>query len=905
MAKKQQYVDFPFYEYLKHFYEENRARIRRSYNSLTKRFLDYNDPDKRVEAFLRRPQFEALEMYVFLKEYLDNRHLYEIFDDWHKKQGKFEGRIDVGINQKTGQFALFGPVEDNVGEDKQLYRQVFKQIKAFQQAYPNYIFALTMGLGKTILMATSIFYEFLLANKYPKDERYCHNALVFAPDKTVLQSLKEIQVFDKSLVVPPQNLSWLETHLKFYFLDNTGDALNAIEFSDFNIVISNTQKIILKRSHKELTPSELLFKDMDATYKAKSLNADYADLYGFDIDTDAGLIANQRFAKLTRLRQLGIYLDEAHHAFGSALEKDFLTKSATSLRVTINELAEHLREAGTQVVGCYNYTGTPFVNSRLLPEVVYAYGLKQAIDNQYLKKVCIKGFSNIKKQTKAFVREAIREFWDTHEGKRYEGMLPKFAFFASTIEELQKELRPAVEEVLAEMGIPINKALVNVGDDKITSNDDLREFKNLDTPASDKQFILLVNKGKEGWNCRSLFGVALHREPKSRVFVLQATMRCLRAIGEEQYAGQVFLAEENIRILEKELESNFRLTVDELTSAGDDKQSYEVRIVPPPVEVMVTRTRKLYNMREKEPREGLSLELDKIDYDKYKITVSERKIEDLSKKVKPDEDVTHIKEQRSFSELTLVAEIARYLNIQPSRVRAVLQSTREGMNTILRKVNEYNEILYDWIIPRLFQAFFEIEEYEKKVTEPVRLVKPPKKPDKRVSSTTMTGGLEAAYGSASITIGKVEEDFSIPYKIRSTPELTVRKNDPELAPYAQKSFHLDTYCFDSQPERAFFLKMIKDESVDKIWFTGMLTHGQSDFVVHYIDPETHALRSYYPDFLIRKKDGSYLIVEVKADFQVEDSVVMAKQQSARRMAEASEMEYRMVKATEAGRGIRL
>jgi len=905
MAKQQQYIDFPFYEYLNLFYRENRQQIRRSYNSLTRRFLDYNDQEKRAEAFLRKPQFEALEMYVFLKEYLDNRHLYEVFDDWHKKQGKFEGRSSAGINRKTGQFALFGPVEDNIEEDKQLYKQVFRQIKAFQQAYPNYIFALTMGLGKTILMATSIFYEFLLANKYPKDERYCHNALVFAPDKTVLQSLKEIQVFDKSLVVPPQNLSWLETHLKFYFLDNTGDALNAIEFSDFNIVISNTQKIILKRSHKELAPSELLFKDMGATYKAKSLNEDYADLYGFDIDTDAGLIANQRFAKLTRLRQLGIYLDEAHHAFGSTLEKDFLTKSATSLRVTINELAEHLKDAGTQVVGCYNCTGTPFVNSRLLPEVVYAYGLKQAISKQYLKKVRIKGFSNIKEQTKAFARQAIREFWETHEGKRYEDMLPKFAFFASTIRELQDELRPAVEEVLAEMGIPINKVLVNVGDDKITSNDDLREFKNLDTPASDKQFVLLVNKGKEGWNCRSLFGVALHREPKSKVFVLQATMRCLRAIGEEQYTGQVFLAEENIRILEKELESNFRLTVDELMNAGDDKLSYEVRIVPPPVEVMVTRTRKLYNMRELEPQEGLSLELGKIDYEKYKITVSERNIEDLSKKTKRDEDFTHIKEQRPFSELTLVAEIARYLNIPPSRVRAVLQSTQEGMAAILKGVNEYNEILYGWIIPQLFQAFFEIEEYEKKETVPVRLVKPPKKLDKRLSSSTMTGGLQPAYGSASITAGKFEEDLSIPYKIRSTPELTVRKGDAEMAPYALKSFHLDTYCFDSQPEREFFLKMIRDGSVRKIWFTGMLTHGQSDFVVHYIDPETHALRSYYPDFLIQKTDGSYLIVEVKADYQVEDAVVMAKQRSAQQMAEASRMEYRMVKATEAGRGIEL
>ena len=29
-------------------------------------------------------------------------------------------------------------------------------------------------------------------------------------------------------------------------------------------------------------------------------------------------------------------------------------------------------------------------------------------------------------------------------------------------------------------------------DGKITTNDDLREFKNLDTPNSEKQFILLV-----------------------------------------------------------------------------------------------------------------------------------------------------------------------------------------------------------------------------------------------------------------------------------------------------------------------------------------------------------------------------------------------------------------------------
>ena len=232
-------------------------------------------------------------------------------------------------------------------------------------------------------------------------------------------------------------------------------------------------------------------------YKAKATNKDYEDLYGFDIDTDKDLLSNQRFAKLTRLKQLGIYVDEAHHVFGSNLAKDFgLKKTSTSLRVTINELAQALSDAGSRVVGCYNYTGTPYVGKRLLPEVVYAYGLKEAIDNKYLKQVKIYGFENVKSQTKAFVKTAITEFWEKHKDLRYEGMLPKFAFFASSIDELQKELRPIVEEVLVDLDIPISKILVNVGDDKITSNDDIREFRNLDRPESEKQFILLVNKGK-------------------------------------------------------------------------------------------------------------------------------------------------------------------------------------------------------------------------------------------------------------------------------------------------------------------------------------------------------------------------------------------------------------------------
>jgi len=149
-------------------------------------------------------------------------------------------------------------------------------------------------------------------------------------------------------------------------------------------------------------------------------------------------------------------------------------------------------------------------------------------------------------------------------------------------------------------GIPTSRILVNVGDEKLTTNDDIREFNRLDTEGSEKQFILLVNKGREGWNCRSLFGVGLFREPKSKVFVLQATMRCLRSIGQAQHTGHVFLSDDNLNTLNDELQQNFRISADELQKTGKDKERVEIRVVEPPVKIKLVRVRKQYQMREKQ-----------------------------------------------------------------------------------------------------------------------------------------------------------------------------------------------------------------------------------------------------------------------------------------------------------------
>ena len=83
----------------------------------------------------------------------------------------------------------------------------------------------------------------------------------------------------------------------------------------------------------------------------------------------------------------------------------------------------------------------------------------------------------------------------------------------------------------------------------------------------------------------------------------------------------------------------------------------------------------------------------------------------------------------------------------------------------------------------------------------------------------------------------------------------------------------------------------------------MLTHGQSDFFIQYIDPESHTVRSYYPDFLFlrEEQDGTekYVIVEVKGDHQIDDAVVQAKKEFAHQIAVASGMEYQMIKSSDA------
>jgi hypothetical protein len=391
-----------------------------------------------------------------------------------------------------------------------------------------------------------------------------------------------------------------------------------------------------------------------------------------------------------------------------------------------------------------------------------------------------------------------------------------------------------------------------------------------------------VNKGREGWNCRSLFGVGLFREPKSKVFVLQATMRCLRAIGQAQHTGHVFLSDDNMNILNEELQQNFRISATELQMVASNKERVQVRVVEPPVKIKLVRVRKQYNVRKKTVTPGQVLFPELAARDKWQEMVERyRLLETQQEGLTPVDaaraassrtyDLTERREKQVFSRLSLVAEVARYINQSPLDVEFLLDTTKEGIDQLVEVVNEFNELLYDEVIPRLFQMLFELDETQKTEEHEVDLIKLP------------------SNGYYEVTAAKDKI-------VRSTDEVV--KDDER-----DKSFHLDTYCFDSNSERTLFWDLLREKRVKKIYFTGMLTHGQSDFFIQYIDPDSHTVRSYYPDFVFLRTEpnGSekYVVVEVKGDHQIDNAVVQAKKEFAEQVAVASGMEYQIIKSTDA------
>src|SRR3972149_11452709 len=88
--------------------------------------------------------------------------------------------------------------------------------------YPSYILALAMGAGKTVLIGAIVATEFAMALEYPnggtdREGQFVENALVFAPGRTIVESLRELARVPYEKVLPPRLYKPFNAALKLTF----------------------------------------------------------------------------------------------------------------------------------------------------------------------------------------------------------------------------------------------------------------------------------------------------------------------------------------------------------------------------------------------------------------------------------------------------------------------------------------------------------------------------------------------------------------------------------------------------------------------------------------------------------------------------------------------------------------
>jgi type III restriction enzyme len=791
-------------------------------------------------GYLRQPQIEAFETYVYLKEILGNKPMQEIIKEVLPKEEIIK---NLWLSQEEMMDIVLGK--------KKIEDFTLAESDEETSDYSNQVYALTMGTGKTVLMTVYILYDVVLSYYHPEDVRFAKNFVVFAPDTTIISSLKEIKSFDTNLVIPKEYQNAL-LQVKYHYLEDTKTKLTIPEFSDYNIIVTNSQKIIVKTYNPKNDLQKTLFWDGNQNEK-------------MDIE-------NARFTALKSLNNLSIFIDEAHHSFGTTLEGNI-----KKLKETINRI--HKDKA---LVNCINMTGTPYINGEMIQDVVYYYGLKNGIEDGILKQAEVIEYGEVKDTE--FLSNVVSEFWKEYGEERIEGKLPKIAIYTASIDELREVRRALETDIFKKLHIDGRKIIENHSE---ASKTEIQEFETLDTKQSEKQFILLVNKGTEGWNCKSLFATALYRKPP-QIFTLQATTRCLRAIWDNSKKARIFLSRENYKILDKELKLNFDIDIGGLTGIPKQTQPIECKVEKRKV-IKVKKVQKTIKAVKRNTFDSF-----KIDWNNYKWREIYRNIKELSlqngkaiyTEWKLESNSENIGNLYDFYEILWVIE--RNTHIEFSLIKKILQNSNIERVELEKIISEDNYKIY-YIIDSIVQAYYEYEIEERIIEEEMKLVK--------------------------IDVDTFHFDASVESIEKWLVCFKKDTDDNRLG------FHLNPYRFDSTDEYDVFAhlrqSLKEDEKILDIYFTGWTDKtSDTDFYFSYEQLENgeKKMGNYFPDFLIEvsnsKWEIKYLVIEVKGgdkrnDYQsaksryktwetIENSI-LAKEIGFERFKEVNpEFEYRIV-----------
>ena len=534
-------------------------------------------------GMMRDAQLEAIKTYLFLKIGCGNQPLWKLFANGffnstdlaqlalteNARQVMASSTAAVSLLQysqlkdKKGN-QLAPQLEDFIKHhaDKIDYVTAFKKI-FYGVDYTDYLFSLPMGAGKTYLMAAFIYLDLYFATNEPDNPCFAHNFMVMAPSglkSSIVPSLKHIKEFNPSWVIPEPSATQLGKLIKFEILDEQKSANKSNRIKNPNaqkinnhqplqdlmglVAITNAEKVILDRMPNGKDPSLFPAEELKRMQLANELR----DIIG-------------------HLPQLAIFIDEVHHAADGEIK----------LRQVVNQWTHE--QSFNSVLG---FSGTPYldkaetltladgfsIKNTDLANVVYYYPLIDGIGN-FLKTPVVKFADN---DTLGIVTNGVREFLDKYRDTMYpNGTCAKLAIYCGQIETLEESIYPLVSQIVTSYGLnPTDTILPYHGGNKQYPQHEGSEtaFASLDTSISKYKIVLLVQIGKEGWDCKSLTGVILPQKGVCPTnMVLQTSCRCLRQVTKDgQDTALIWLNKFNAEKLNRQLQQQQNITLKEFGS---------------------------------------------------------------------------------------------------------------------------------------------------------------------------------------------------------------------------------------------------------------------------------------------------------------------------------------------------
>ena len=852
---------------------------------------------------MRDAQIESIKIYLFLKIACKCQPLWKLFYDGSlsfpdKISLTQEEREKIGDNRPAFSLMEYATIPNKANKyiSPNLYQfikdnptsidyaTVFRKI-FYNIDYPDYLFSLPMGAGKTYLMAAFIYIDLYFAQNEPDNPIFAHNFMILAPSglkSSIIPSLRTIQNFDPSWVIPEPAASNIRRLIKFEILDEQKSAKKSNRTKNPNaqkinmhiaqegnslmglVAVTNAEKVILNRFDKDKDPK--LF--------------DYDDF-----------ISNELRKTIGNIPHLAVFVDEVHHAADNEIK----------LRQVVSDWA--VNDNFNCMLG---FSGTPYlehaekvqitdtisVSNTDLSNVVYHYPLIDGIGN-FLK---CPDIHTADADSEVIIRNGLTHFLDIFKDKVYAGGLcAKMAIYCGKIETLEEKVYPLVSEVIQSYGINPAEAVLKYhdGNKQYPAPEGAESaFAALDTSLSKIRVVLLVQIGKEGWDCRSLAGVILSQQgdcPKN--MVLQTSCRCLRQVERRKNEEAViWLNKYNADTLNAQLNKTQNTSLKEINAKHQTEpvmikrySRMDIQKVPP---IDFYQLKVVYNtlIIEETPDTRNRLQTECIEKSPHTLV----NVQDLSGKIvntysldtQSGERITynewlHTIAKESFDTLS-VPELKEY-NKELLNIFAKITVEKNG-NRFTDE--QYNQQRIRSLIRQAFIPKRDYDTQEEVISTEASLLQ-----IEKLTSPVESYLGDKRYYPDQQTVHEIIEDDKQPNTI--TPEMkkaidTLKAAGMPIPDYMQgkehhperkHTYHYLPYRFDSSLEREYLehtLACIKDQSIE-VYYNGddQLTNFKIDC---FKQSGRHWVRigKYVPDFLVisRNAEGAIhkvIIVETKGE----------------------------------------